>query len=131
MSNIIQTIQKLPQLLPLKGASEAEIAVAEKKLALHFAQEYKSYLQTFGAILADGIELTGIAKSKSRDVVSVTLQERELNPEVSQAYYVVENVGIDGIVIWQNENGEIFQTLPQTPPQKIANSLVEYVSTKS
>jgi hypothetical protein len=131
MANIIQTIQGLAQLLPLKPASDAEVAAAEKQLGLHFAEEYKEYLRAFGAILADGIELTGIAKSKSRDVIAVTIQERELNPDIPQEYYVVEDVGIDGIIIWQNESGGVFESLPQILPHKIADSLAEYLSTKS
>jgi hypothetical protein len=66
MSNIIQTIQELPKLLPLKPASATEISEAEKQLGLRFADEYKEYLSAIGAILAYGIELTGIAKSKNR-----------------------------------------------------------------
>jgi hypothetical protein len=130
MQNIIQTINALPELLSLKPASASEISEAEKRLGLRFADDYKEYLSAFGAILADGIDLTGIAKSEDRDVVSVTEQERALNEGVPGDFYVVENVGIDGIIIWQNEKGTIFQTVPNTPPVEIAASLVEYITSK-
>ncbi len=106
------------------------LAESEKELGLHFADDYKEYLRTFGAILADGVELTGIAKSKCRDVVAVTVQERTLNPDVPREYYVVENVGLDGIVIWQSKSGEVFKSSPHANPHKIADSLTEYLSNK-
>ena len=39
--------------------------------------------------MAKGIELTGIAKTKYRNVVSVTQEERILNPKVPNVMYVV------------------------------------------
>ena len=130
MPNIIKTIQALPQLLPLKPASVAEISDAEKQLGLQFSEEYKEYLGAFGAILADGIAITGIARSEDRSVVMVTKQEREFNPDIPDNLYVVENIGIDGILIWQDENGKIFSTSPNVPPEEIASSLSAYLTSK-
>ena len=80
-----------------------------------------------GAIIADGIELTGIAKSEYRNVVSVTKKERILNPKVPDTMYVIENTCIDGIIIWQDTEGYIYQTKPNLEPKKIADSLADYV----
>ena len=77
--------------------------------------------------MADGIELTGIAKSKHRNVIPVTKQEWLLNTNVPHTMYVVENSGVDGIIIWQDTNGVIYQTSPDTQPKQIANSLNEYI----
>lgn len=128
MKNIIDVINGLSDLLSLKSATQSEIENAENQLGLKFANEYKEYLAKFGAIMADGIELSGIAKSEHRNVVSLTQQERELNPTVPHNMYVVENLGIDGIIIWQDEKGVIYQSTPNTEPAKIANSLAEYIS---
>jgi len=128
MATIVETIRSLPKLLPLKAAASKEIADAEIQLRLSFADEYKEYVAAFGAILADGIELTGIAKSEHRDVVSVTKRERELNPNVPRTMYVIEDTGIDRIVVWQDSNGAIYQTSPNSEPKKIAKTLMEYVS---
>ena len=130
MSNIISTIKALPKLLPLKPVSADAISEAEKELNLKFAEEYKTYVSEFGAILADGIELTGIAKSKSRNVVSVTIQERNLNARVPKNLYVIENIGIDGIIVWQDESGIVYKTSPNADPLKIAASLTGYIESK-
>lgn len=127
MSVIINTIKSLPNLLPLKAASKTDITDAELQLRVNFAGEYKDYLAAFGAILADGIELTGIAKAEYRNVVTVTKQEWELNSHVPHTMYVVENAGVDGIIIWQDSTGAVYQTSPNTQPKKVAKSLNEYI----
>jgi len=130
MTNIVQTIQSLPNLLPLKAATKTEITDAELQLRVNFADEYKEYLSAFGAIMADGIELTGIAKSEHRSVVSVTKRERELNANIPNSMYVIEYTGVDGIIIWQDSSGAIYQSSPWNIPQRIFNSLVDYLKSK-
>ncbi|CEP34089.1 MULTISPECIES: SMI1/KNR4 family protein [unclassified Halomonas] len=127
MASIVYTIQNLPNLLPLKAASNTEITDAELQLRIRFSDEYKAYLSTFGAIIADGIELTGVAKSEHRNVVPVTKQEWDLNNNVPHTMYVVESTGIDGVIIWQDTSGLIYQTSPGTQPKQIAKSLNDYI----
>lgn len=128
MSEIGDLIKSLPDLIKLKPATSDDINSAERELGVQFAVEYKEYLKAFGAILADGIELTGIAKAKYRNVVPVTKQEWELNPKVPNTMYVVENAGIDGIIIWQDRDGTIYQSQPNVAPVKIAESLYNYIA---
>ena len=52
---------------------------------------------------------------------------REIYPSVPQDCYVIEDAYIDGIVIWQNQKGVIFQATPDSYPIRIANSLAEYI----
>ena len=130
MSKIVEIINNLPDLLPLKPATDIDIKDAEIQLRVSFNEEYREYLLAFGAIMADGIELTGIAKSAHRNVVNQTKQERELNPKIPNNMYVVENTGVDGIIIWQDTTGEIYQSSPNKEPKKIADSLSEYISSR-
>lgn len=44
--------------------------------------------------------------------------------------YVVEDTCIDGIIIWQNREGEFFKSLTNEKPNKISASLAEYLSDK-
>ena len=125
--NIVETVKALPGLLSLKPATDQQIAAAEIQLRTSFSDEYITYLKEFGAILADGIELTGIAKSDHRNVVSVTERERSLNPNVPNGMYVIENAYVDGIVIWQDSAGGVFKTGGESVPIKIGDSIVEYL----
>lgn len=131
VKNIIDVINGLSDLIALKPATEKQISEAENQLGLKFAKEYKEYLARFGAIMADNIELLGIAKSEHRNVVSLTQQEWRLNPTVPHNMYVVENVGIDGIIIWQDGKGEIYQSQPNMESKKIATSLSEYIISRT
>lgn len=128
MKRIVEIINNLPDLLPLKPASDTQITDAELQLRVSFAEEYKDYLSAFGAIMADGIELSGIAKAEHRNVVALTKKERELNPKVPNTMYVIENTCVDGIIIWQDTKGEVYQTQPEMEPKKIADSMAEYIS---
>jgi hypothetical protein len=130
MKKIVDIINNLTNLLPLKPASDNEITDAELQLGLSFAEEYKDYLAEFGAIMADGIELSGIAKAEHRNVVILTKKEWNLNPKVPNTMYVIENTYVDGIIIWQNMKGIIYQTQPNTEPRKIADSMAEYISNR-
>lgn len=130
MSKIIEVIGQLDNLLTLKPASIEEVEDAEIELALPFAEEYKQYVLKYGAVLADDVELTGISKSKNRNVVHVTKREWEANPLIKHNMYVVENVGIDGIMIWQDSKGYIYESNPHQVANKIANSLADYLMSK-
>lgn len=130
MKNIVELVNSLPNMLPLKPATVAQIEDAEKQINLKFAEEYKEYLLNFGAILADGIELSGIAKSEYRNVVMVTKREWNLNSKVPHHMYVIENARVDGIIIWQDEKGVIYRTTYDTEPIRISKSLFEYISTR-
>ena len=125
MKTIVDVINSLPELLPLKSATSMQITDAELQLRVSFSNEYKEYLS------ADGIELSGIAKSEHRSVVSLTKKEWKLNSKVPHTMYVVENTCIDGIIIWQDTTGRVFQTQPGVAPTQIADSLAEYISARS
>ncbi len=131
MKKIVDVINSLSDLLSLKAATPMQITDAELQLRVSFSDEYKEYLSTFGAIMADGIELSGIAKSEHRSVVSLTMKEWDLNPKVPHTMYVVENTCVDGIIIWQDTTGRVFQTQPGVEPKQIAGSLAEYILARS
>jgi len=127
MSKIIEVVKGLQELEKVGRTSLADIRDAETQLCTNFADEYKEYLSEFGAISAHGIELTGIISVEYCNVVSVTKQERKLNKLVPQNMYVIENTFVDGVIIWQDKEGLIYFTKPNSSPKFLANSLVEYI----
>ena len=127
MSKIIEVIKELHKLARVGKIPLEDISNAEHQLCLNFAEEYKEYLAEFGAISAKGIELTGIIAVEYCNVVSITKQEWELNPKVPHTMYVIENTCIDGIVVWQDADGLIYRTGPNSEPKQIASSLADYV----
>ena len=125
--NILEIIKSLKDVRSLGGANEAQILEAESLVGIKFANEFKEYAKEYGAISAYGLELCGVCNSKRLDAASVTLEERELNKNFPNDMYVVENLGIDGILILQNEKGEVFEISPNAKPKKIYNSLADYL----
>ena len=125
--DIVELINSKDNLISLSPISMEKIKESEKKLELKFNEEYKKYVTTFGAIVYDGHELTGICKTTRLNVINVTKEETQYNNFVPKDWYVIESLGIDGIVIWQNEIGEIYQTIPNENIKKIYDSLYEYI----
>lgn len=124
-----EIIDQVPDLIAGAGASEKEIEVAEGALGVKFANAYKDYLLNYGAIMFDGHELTGISKADYLDVVNVTKDQRKYYSDKNAAeMYVLENLGFDGIVVWQTSDGVVYET--ENGHRKIiAHSLVEYIQT--
>lgn len=126
MSNIVVTLPQKPDFKCRTSASNQDILKAEQQLGLCFATEFKEYLRAFGAVSVNGREITGICHSKRLHVVDVTLEEW-LHNKVPSDWYVVEQLNIDGIVIWQDSKGNVYQTAPGCANQKIASSLYDYI----
>ena len=127
MVDIANKLRALPAFCSLTGISAEQIIDAEKALALRFADDYREYLLAFGIASSDGHEFTGICNSKRLNVVDVTLAEKNINPGIPQDWYVLEEANIDGIVIWQNSTGEIFQTQLGRKAVKLADSICDYL----
>lgn len=128
MDNIICVLKNMPDYIGSNGRSVEEIDQAEKALEVTFAKDYRKYLEEIGLACFDGHELTGLTKTARLDVASVTQEQREQTDGIDPSWYVVEEAGIDGIVIWQSADGSIYATAPNTTAKKIASSLSEYIS---
>ena len=109
------------------GRTKEEILQAEEELCIRFAAEYHEYLERIGLASVEEHELTGLTKDVRLDVVAVTKEYRALYGPDTVLWYVVEDIGIDGLVIWQDEKGTIYQTSFTVEPVKIAESLEEYL----
>jgi len=126
MADIINLLKKQPDFYALTGASEAEIKAAEQNLDLQFAADYRNYVAAFGAASIDCHEMTGVCKSDRLSVVAVTQEERKKN-DVPSDWYVIEQANIDGIVIWQDSRGAVYQTGPNAKQKKLCSSLAAYI----
>ena len=114
-------------LLHLAAATQENVIKAEQALGVSFSDEYKEYLLSLGVATVGSHEFTGICGSPRLNVVDVTLQERELCGHDCDEMYVVEQEGIDNLVIWQARDGRVYQTIPGSELELIALSLVAYL----
>lgn len=127
MNTISDVLKNLEIFNTVVGAKDSDIKNYEAQLSCTFSKDYKLFLKEFGFVVFEGHEIIGFSKIKRMNVVNVTLKERECNPDVSKDWYVVEQLHIDGIVIWQSSSGKIYQTAPGSKPEKICSSLAEYI----
>lgn len=104
-----------------------QIDQAEKVLNVGFSKEYADYVAAFGVAIFDGHEFTGLCNGKRLDVVRITQEQRKLNKNIPDDWYVVECVDVDGIVIWQSSKGAVYAAVPNSKAKKIADSISEYL----
>ena len=122
-----EAIKMITDYIGSNGRTDKEIAEAEKKLGVIFARDYHDYLKEIGLACFDGHELTGLTKTIRLDVVFVTKEQRRQSDDIPSSWYVIEEAHIDGIVIWQDSDGTVYQTGFNSKGIKIASSLAEYI----
>lgn len=127
MSELIEVMRSKPNFYAEKGVSVIQIEQAEKLLGLKFSLDFKDCLREFGAVSVGGHELTGFSADKNLDVVETTRKNWQKN-NVGKNLYVIEEAHIDGVVIWQDAEGVVYETTPNSKAKKIAESLLEYIT---
>lgn len=123
---LVDTLNRLRNLKTGKDASEEDVQRAETLLGLKFCDEYRNYLKMLGWASAEGVKLTGIAKSR-RSVVYATNTEKALGQKIPDNMYVVEYMAIPRMCVLQDTDGKIYYISPTYEPKKSFNSLEEYI----
>jgi hypothetical protein len=110
------------------GDYSNQVEKAEEELSLSFAEDFRRLLLKYGQFEIGNHELTGVEFDNYLNVVVATKDERQYTHSDTEQMYVIENLGFDGLVIWQNTSGEIFQTVPNklVKPEKIYSNLQDY-----
>ena len=109
MLNAFNKIIEKFKLYKTVGASEELILEAERQLNLKFAEDYKEYLSIYGTISFGSTELTGLNIDSYANVVSVTLKEEQRDKYFPRDSIVLENIGIEGLLILQQKDGEVYE----------------------
>lgn len=127
MTNFVEKLKDSRSFYSGKGVSLEAIKLAEEKLCLQFSDEYKKYLLLYGIASIYGHEFTGLGVNGSLNVIDATNYERSKNSGVPSDYYVVEELHIDDIVIWQNHSGDVFQSYADGTWEKKSRSLYDFI----
>ena len=126
MKNIKIIIDSINDCYKGKKATKDDIIKAESKLELSFSSSYKIYLEEYGNISFDDVELAGLTKDKSNNVIDLTNRLRKIDNKIEKEFYVIENVGIDKIMMISNVKDEIFLYKNGKKIKKY-NSFVDYI----
>ena len=100
---------------------------AEKRLDISFPEEYKDFLRYFKAGSFMGMELMGVDTMAYLDTVSNTISERENNDRFPKDCFVLENLGIEGMLTIVDEAGKVYSYC-NGKTEKLADSLVGYLN---
>lgn len=92
-----------------KGVSAEEIDAAEQQLGMKIPATYREILSEFGSIDIGSDEIFGLGVKGYLNVVESTLKERELAKGELDQYIVIQNLGIDGILIVVDENDNVYE----------------------
>lgn len=131
MEELLKLIKDADYFYALTGADLSQVEEAEKNLGVCFADDYKAYVQAFGAATFDGHELTGICKSERLSVVASTERAREFFTQFPMDLYVIEEMQFDCIITVQDSEGIVYSYGPGDKATQIADSLQEYLFPKS
>ena len=111
-----------------RPATEQSIQAAEKALGTRFAEDYRSCMEHFSTLFFNGHELTGVTDDPRLNVVVVSEYQRKLNPHIPSNWYVIEDGAMDGIMVWQEQSGNVFCTIPGHEPVCVAHCLLDYLT---
>lgn len=125
--NIVDKIKTIPNLCHLTGCKTTQIKTAQKELDLDFPDEFIDYVKEFGVISFYGTEWTGLNVEGYLNVVDATKNERKLNKDFPQGFFVLENQAIDGILILVNSKGIVYSYQNGNQPTLICKSMSEYL----
>ena len=124
---VLEAINKREDAICGKGADEDQIVAAERRLDLCFSADYREYLSSVGLVMYDGHELTGLGGDDRTDVIKVTSESRQVFEDVPADWYVIEQIGVEDLTIWQSSSGKIYQIAENKKKQQICKSLIEYI----
>ena len=75
-----------------------------------------------------GHEINGLTDNPNLDLIAITEKQKQLNPQIPSTWYAIEDTHMDGIILWQDSNGTIYESAPNDVPRKIADTLEQMIT---
>lgn len=108
MNKIIELI-KQSSAKTIGKTTSRDIEKAQDRLHFIFPEEYRTFLENFGAMVCGSNELYGLGIEGYMNVVESTIQERKLYPKQLDNVVVIKNEGIEGILLTLDDGGNVFE----------------------
>ena len=128
MESSFADLRRTNMMKNVTGASREIIERVEQELSIRFSMEYKMFLREIGAYIGREHEIVGICDYDDMNVLNTTKENQSMYSNIPRNWYVIEIPHINSIVIWQDENGAIYQTMSGKNAVKVASSLFEYLN---
>lgn len=109
MKTIIDNIAKHFKVYQGKGVPDEVISAAEQQLGVNFPEQYKAYLKEYGVLSFGTHEIAGLGINGYLNVVEATTTERNLGGFFPNDCILIENVGVDGILVVMDSAGYVYE----------------------
>lgn len=126
MKEVLEQISNKFKIFKGNGASADEVKAAEDQLGVAFPEEYVQYLRECGILSFGAHELFGLGVSGYLNVADVTETERKIGRGIPDGCFVIENLGIDGVLIVMDAAGNVY-SIHGDSKRQIASSFVSYL----
>ncbi len=126
MSNITDAIGQIKGLRHAKPCSDEQIKEAERELGLTFPDEYIDYVKSYGCIIFNSVEWTGLGVKGRLNTVDATKELKGVTKNYPDGYFVLQDTTIDARYIVVNSKGEVY-TLQYDSLSPLCGSIQEYL----
>lgn len=126
MKSTIEKISKEYKVFQGRGVSADEVKNAEARLGVQFPDQYKQFLQECGIMSFGSHELLGLGVSGYLNVVETTETERTIGHGIPAGCFVIENVGVDGVLIVMDSSGNVYSIQGETK-KMVASGFCAYI----
>ncbi len=126
MSTILDKIADIQPLYTGHPCTLEQLEDAQRKLGITFPNSYANLLKKYGTISFYATEWNGLNTDSYLNVVFCTLEERKRYPAFPNNMFVLENIGIDGILTLCDEKGIIY-SWQDGSCYKLSDSLSSYL----
>lgn len=112
---MVQSMEQIKDQIKQSGAmtkgpiTEDVIVEAEKKLGFKFPKSYREIIKALGVISSDSEEIFGLGVEGYLNVVETTLDERQLSNGNLNGFVVIQNLGMEGVLIVVDEKDNVYE----------------------
>ena len=110
-----------------KSVEEKDIKELENKLNLKLDNSMYEYLKNIGSFSYKSKEFFGLGVKGYRNILNATLEERELSESFPKDCLILQNIGIDGLLILVNTKGQVLEWMPSGHKKIISNNLEDFL----
>lgn len=110
-----------------RNVADDDIKELEDKLTIKLDNSLKSYLKNIGLFSYEDKEFFGLGVKGYKNMLKATLEERELNDSFPKDCLVLQNVGVDGLLVLVDTKGQVIEWTPSGHNKIISNNLEEFL----
>jgi len=127
MFEVIEKLLRENEDISVVGKVSKEVIIqAEKELNLEIPDQLKAFYSNYGCLTYQSHEIYGLGTDGYLNVVKGTQKEREISNLPNQ-YILINNIGVDGLLIVSNVSGEIFEWMANGYTKKIHENFSDYL----